>query len=92
MICEDADLDAAVADAIMGIAFQNGEVCFAASRLFLHESVRAEFLERFAAALAGLRIGDALDEATHVGPLVCASAPRARARVRGAGPVTRARA
>ena len=70
VICEDADLDAAVADAVMGIAFQNGEVCFAASRLFVHESVRAEFLERFAAALAGLRIGDALDDATHVGPLV----------------------
>jgi len=32
--------------------------------------VHAEFLERFAAALARLRIGDALDETTHVGPLV----------------------
>ncbi len=70
VICEDADLDAAVADATMGIAFQNGEVCFAASRLFVHESVRDEFLERFAAALARLRIGDAVDDATHVGPLV----------------------
>ena len=70
VICHDADLDAAVADAIMGIAFQNGEVCFAASRLFVHESIRAEFLERFTTALARLRIGDALDETTHVGPLV----------------------
>ena len=41
VICDDADLDAAVADAAMGIAFQNGQVCFAASRLFVHESVRA---------------------------------------------------
>lgn len=70
VICDDADLDAAVADATMGIAFQNGEVCFAASRLFVHESVHAEFVERFAAALGRLRIGDALDETTHVGPLV----------------------
>ena len=62
MICEDADLDAAVADATMGIAFQNGEVCFAASRLFVHESTCAsEFLERFAAALGRVRIGDAVD-------------------------------
>jgi aldehyde dehydrogenase len=80
VICEDADLDAAVADATMGIAFQNGEVCFAASRLYLHESVHAEFLERFAAALARLRIGDALDETTHVGPLVSQAH---RERVRG---------
>jgi acyl-CoA reductase-like NAD-dependent aldehyde dehydrogenase len=70
VICEDADLETAVADAVMGIAFQNGEVCFAASRVYVHESVREEFLERFAAVLAGLRVGDALDDATHVGPLV----------------------
>lgn len=70
VICDDADLDAAVADAVMGIAFQNGEVCFAASRLFLHDSIHDDFLERFEAALKRLRIGDALDETTHVGPLV----------------------
>ena len=70
VICEDADLEAAVADALMGIAFQNGEVCFAASRLFLHDSIHDAFLERFAMALQNVRIGDALDEATHVGPLV----------------------
>ncbi len=73
VICEDADLDAAVADAVMGIAFQNGQVCFAASRLFVHAAVREQFLERFSARLAGLRIGDALDETTHVGPLVSAA-------------------
>jgi aldehyde dehydrogenase len=70
VICPDADLDAAVHDALTGILSQNGEVCFAASRLFVHEDVRDEVLERMAAAIAGVRIGDALDYATQVGPLV----------------------
>jgi len=73
VICPDADLELAVSDAIMGIAFQNGEVCFAASRLFLHESIRDEFLARFTERLGQVRIGDAIDPATQVGPLVSAA-------------------
>jgi aldehyde dehydrogenase len=70
VVCPDADLDAAVADALSGILAQNGEVCFAASRLFLHADIREPFLERMAATMAAVRIGDALDPATQVGPLV----------------------
>jgi aldehyde dehydrogenase len=70
VICADADLELAVADALTGIAFQNGEVCFAASRLFLHEQVKDEFLARFVDLMRRVRIGDALDAATQVGPLV----------------------
>jgi aldehyde dehydrogenase len=73
VICPDADLELAVSDAIMGIAFQNGEVCFAASRLFLHEQIRDEFLARFVERLGSVRIGDAIDPATEVGPLVSAA-------------------
>jgi acyl-CoA reductase-like NAD-dependent aldehyde dehydrogenase len=80
VICADADLDAAVHDALSGILSQNGEVCFAASRLFVHADVRDEFLERMAAVVADVRIGDALDADTQVGPLV--SAPH-RERVLG---------
>jgi aldehyde dehydrogenase len=72
VICPDADLDAAVQDALGGILAQNGEVCFAASRLYVHESVRDAFLERMRATIAEVRIGDALDPATEVGPLVSA--------------------
>lgn len=72
VICPDADLDLAVADAIKGIAFQNGEVCFAASRLFLHEAIRDEFLARFTETMGRIRIGDAIDPETQVGPLVSA--------------------
>jgi acyl-CoA reductase-like NAD-dependent aldehyde dehydrogenase len=64
----------------MGIAFQNGQVCFAASRLFVHDDVHDAFIERFVARLREIRIGDALDPATQVGPLVSAAH---RERVRG---------
>ena len=70
VICPDADLDAAVADALGGILAQNGEVCVAASRLFLHEDIRDEFLQRMLAAIETVRIGDAIDPETQVGPLV----------------------
>lgn len=72
VVCPDADLTASVHDAVTGILSQNGEVCFAASRLFLHADIRHEFLERMAEAMAAVRIGDALDPATEVGPLVSA--------------------
>lgn len=73
VICPDADLDVAVADAMMGTVFQNGQVCFAASRLFVHASVRDAFVERFVAALRSVRIGDATDDGTQMGPLVSAA-------------------
>jgi len=87
VICPDADLDLAVEDALTGILSQNGQVCFAASRLFVHADVRDAFLERMRAAVAGVRIGDALDDETQVGPLVSAAH-----RERVLGYVERARA
>ncbi len=85
VICADADLEAAVHDVLTGIYFQNGEVCVAASRLFLHESIREEFLARLLEIARGIRIGDALDPATEVGPLVTsAHRDRVLARIQAA--------
>jgi aldehyde dehydrogenase len=86
VICPDADLDAAVQDALGGILAQNGEVCIAASRLFVHADVREEFLARMAEVIGQVRIGDAVSHETQVGPLV--SAPH---RERVLGYVERAR-
>lgn len=73
IICPDADLDPAVADALMGIVFQNGQVCFAASRLFLHEAIADRFLDRFVDVLGRVRIGDAIHTESQMGPLVSRS-------------------
>jgi aldehyde dehydrogenase (NAD+) len=70
VVCADADLELVVQDALTGICLANGEACIAASRVLVHEDVHDELVERFAAALARVRIGDALDPKTEVGPLI----------------------
>jgi aminomuconate-semialdehyde/2-hydroxymuconate-6-semialdehyde dehydrogenase len=70
IVFADADLDEAVAGAIRAIFTNNGEVCLAGSRLLVQRPVHDEFLERFAAAAADLKVGDPKDPATQIGPLV----------------------
>lgn len=70
IVAEDADLERAVADAMLGIFLANGEACIAASRLLLHASVAEEFMARFTETAASIRVGDALDPQTQLGPLV----------------------
>jgi acyl-CoA reductase-like NAD-dependent aldehyde dehydrogenase len=70
VICPDADLELVLQDALTGICLANGEACIAASRLLVHEDVHDELVERFSAALGHVRVGDALDPQTEVGPLI----------------------
>jgi acyl-CoA reductase-like NAD-dependent aldehyde dehydrogenase len=70
IVAEDADLDLAVQDALMGIYLANGEACIASSRLLVHDSVHDEFVDRFAEVARRIRVGDALDPASEMGPLV----------------------
>lgn len=68
IVCEDADLDAAAEGAAMSTILNKGEVCLAGSRLFVHEKVRDEFLEKLQRILAGIRIGDPQSPDTQLGP------------------------
>lgn len=70
IVAHDADLDRAVADAATGIYLANGEACIASSRLMLHRSIAEEFLGRFADVAESIKVGDALDPSTQMGPLV----------------------
>jgi aldehyde dehydrogenase (NAD+) len=72
IIFADADLEQAVNGAMMGIFFNQGQVCCAGSRLFLDERVKDEFLERFKAKAEKIRVGDPMDKATQMGPQVSA--------------------
>jgi len=65
------DLDAAVDRAIGGIFDNAGQVCNAGSRLLVHRSLHDRFIERFVARADSLyRMGDPMDPATTMGPLV----------------------
>ncbi|MFD9635090.1 aldehyde dehydrogenase [Streptomyces violascens] len=69
LVCVDADLDLAVDLAVE--QYDNaGQVCLAATRLIVEESVATEFTARFLAKAARLRQGDPRDEATDIGPLI----------------------
>ncbi len=63
----DADLDKAVSGQVLGIFFNQGEVCCAGSRLFLQEGVYDAFIEKFRAASEKIIVGDPLDDATQMG-------------------------
>ncbi|WP_459985316.1 aldehyde dehydrogenase family protein [Nocardioides sp. AN3] len=70
IVAEDADLERAVQDALMGIYLANGEACIASSRLLIHDTVYDEFVDRFASIARRIRVGDATDPRSEMGPLV----------------------
>ena len=70
IVMADADLDAAVKGAAHAIFFNQGQVCTAGSRLYVHESIYDKFVERLAAVASALKIGPGLDPDTQIGPLV----------------------
>ncbi|TIT04218.1 aldehyde dehydrogenase family protein [Mesorhizobium sp.] len=70
IVCADADLDRVVPVAAMSVFANSGQICIAGSRLFVERSIHDEFVERLAAYAKGLRIGDGIDPATEIGPLV----------------------
>nr|WP_040912492.1 NAD-dependent succinate-semialdehyde dehydrogenase [Wenjunlia vitaminophila] len=74
IVCRDADLDRAVEGALQAKMRNIGEACTAANRLYAHRSVAAEFTERLAARLGGMRVGRGTEPGVQVGPLIDAAA------------------
>jgi succinate-semialdehyde dehydrogenase / glutarate-semialdehyde dehydrogenase len=69
IVLADADVAAAATTAVRARNQNTGQSCIAAKRFLVAEAVADEFEERFARAVAALRVGDPLDPATQVGPL-----------------------
>jgi len=74
IVLEDADLDAAVAGAMVAKMRNMGEACTAANRFYVHESIHDEFVARLAHAMGALKVGNGLEPDVAVGPLVNAEA------------------
>ena len=72
LVLEDADLEVAIDVALEGMFYNQGEACTSTARILVHDSIYDEFSERFAAATEGLVVGDGLDPATDIGPMVTA--------------------
>ncbi len=73
IVLPDADIDAAVAGTAGNIFFNQGEMCTAPSRLLVHRSIRDQVVDGIVRHAESLRIGDPLDPATRMGPLVSGS-------------------
>lgn len=70
IVFDDADLDEAVAGAIMCKFRNNGQTCVCANRIYVQAGVYDAFAEKLAAALSQMKIGDGLEEGVALGPLI----------------------
>ncbi|TMS47290.1 NAD-dependent succinate-semialdehyde dehydrogenase [Mycobacterium sp. DBP42] len=74
VVTADADVEAAIAGAMVAKFRGGGQACTAANRFYVHASVADEFVAGFGAEVAALRVGPASDPVSQVGPLVSARA------------------
>ncbi|HSE07166.1 MAG TPA: NAD-dependent succinate-semialdehyde dehydrogenase [Nocardioidaceae bacterium] len=74
VVTEDADLEAAVAGAMVAKFRNGGQACTAANRFYVHADVVDDFVDRFGAAVESLRVGPAFQEGTQIGPMISARA------------------
>ncbi|MBI3452676.1 MAG: aldehyde dehydrogenase family protein [Rhodospirillales bacterium] len=71
IVMADADVDRAVAGAIVGMRFtRQGQSCTAASRMFVHEKIHDEFVVKLRAKVDAMKMGDPLDETTDIGAII----------------------
>ncbi|KAJ3102094.1 hypothetical protein HDU96_009769 [Phlyctochytrium bullatum] len=70
IVFEDADLDEAVTHAVEAGFSNAGQNCCAGSRFLVHSAVHDAFIEKLEGRVAGLVVGNPLNSATQIGPLV----------------------
>ncbi|MBY4599480.1 NAD-dependent succinate-semialdehyde dehydrogenase [Ottowia caeni] len=69
IVCEDADIELAVKTA-GGAKFRNaGQVCISPTRYLVHNKVKGDFIDAFAALAKGLKVGNGLEKGIQMGPL-----------------------
>ena len=66
------DLDLALDSALVAIDSNNGQQCFAGSRIILHRDIANQFMENFVQRAQTIRLGDPFDLTTENGPLASA--------------------
>jgi acyl-CoA reductase-like NAD-dependent aldehyde dehydrogenase len=69
IVLDDADVDGAVSAASVGRFFNCGQACLAVKRLYVHERIADEFVEKLRGKVAKLKLGAGTAEGTMIGPL-----------------------
>ncbi|CAD2217270.1 Aldehyde dehydrogenase family, putative [Angomonas deanei] len=70
ILCEDADLDAAVSATVMGIYFNAGQTCAACSRIYVHEDVYDSYVQKLKVAADGYRPGNKEGKLMELSPVI----------------------
>lgn len=69
IVADDADIDEAVSAASVGRFYNCGQACLAIKRLYLFDGIYETFLDKLAAKVKGLTVGDPFNKNTRLGPL-----------------------
>ncbi|HET8910394.1 MAG TPA: aldehyde dehydrogenase family protein [Ktedonobacteraceae bacterium] len=70
IVMDDADLDLAVEGILWSAYGTTGQRCTACSRVIVHQAVREQLLEKLVPRIQQLRLGNGLQEAVDVGPVI----------------------
>ncbi len=70
IVMDDADLELAVPSIVSGSFWAAGQDCIGVQRLYLHKSIYAQFMQEFVSQTAKYKVGNKLDEATDMGPMI----------------------
>ena len=70
VILDDADIDVAVNCAVQGAFYSTGQRCTASSRFIVTAGIYDEFIQKLTAATKALKVGDARDSSTQIGPVI----------------------
>lgn len=70
IVLEDADMEHATQAANFGSFMHQGQICMSVEKVLVQESIYSEFLDRFAARAARLKVGDTADKSNVIGPLI----------------------
>jgi succinate-semialdehyde dehydrogenase/glutarate-semialdehyde dehydrogenase len=74
IVFEDADIDAAVAGAVVSKYRNSGQTCVCANRFYVHKNIQDEFVEKFAKAIQSIKLGNGMEAGVTQGPLIEPSA------------------
>lgn len=69
IVLDDADIEAAIAAAVVGRFQNSGQVCAAAKRFIIHQNIADTFTSKFVTAVNALKMGDPRDDSHYVGPM-----------------------
>ncbi len=70
IVFENADIDDAVSGAMLANFYSTGQICSNGTRVFVHRSINGKFIEKLVECTKKIVIGDPMDEASQMGPLV----------------------